>query len=75
MKKYDRYLFFMSLVMAFLSVAAMPGIPGLVTNIYAAEPFDGIPIFSAGTTPYLCNFRFTVWMHPSTNRQGWRKWV
>ena len=51
MKKYDRYLFFVSLVMAFLCVAAMPGIPGLVANIHAAEPFDGIPVFSAGTPP------------------------
>ena len=51
MKKYNRYLFFVSLVVAFLSFAAMPGIPGLVANIHAAEPFDGIPVFSAGTTP------------------------
>ena len=51
MKKYDRYLFFVSLVTAFLSFASMPGIPGFVANIHAAEPFDGIPVFSAGTPP------------------------
>ena len=51
MKKYNRYLFFMSLVMTFLSVAAIPGMPGLVTNIHAAQPFDGIPVFSAVAPP------------------------
>ena len=49
MKKYDRYLFFVSLVIAFLFFAPMPGIPGFVATIHAAEPFDGIPVFSAGT--------------------------
>ena len=40
MKKYDCYLFFVSLVTAFLSfAAAMPGIPGVVTTIYCSRAF------------------------------------
>ena len=41
MKKNNCYLFLTSLVIAFLSfAAAIPGISGLVTNVYAVQPFE-----------------------------------
>jgi hypothetical protein len=66
MKKYNRFLFLVLLVMAFPSfVAVIPAFSGLLADIYAVQPIDGIPAFFPGSQPDSANFDLPSTCTPS----------